>query len=239
MNEPCRLEIDRIAFFGRTYAEYLDMFGLDEAILGTHRILDCPGGSSSFAFEASRKGFDVTACDPLYGLSALNLYDKGLKDISHVFEKFDEVSRLYVWDYYRSKDHVMALRNRSLDLFAEDFSGCSAEGRYIPAELPHLPFADCSFSLVLSAHLLFLYGDRLDIEFHKECLLELMRVGSAEVRIFPLVGLDAQPYPHMSEILNFLDSQGVKAEIVKVPLEFQKGADRMLKLTLKEAAHEN
>ena len=97
------LDIDRIAFFGRTYAEYLDMFGLDEAVLDQGRILDCPGGASSFALEAARKGYDITACDILYDHGATELFEKGKKDIAHVFEKFDEVSRLYAWDYYRSK----------------------------------------------------------------------------------------------------------------------------------------
>ncbi len=243
MSKPCRLDIDRIAFFGRTYAEYLDMFGLDEAMLASGRILDCPGGASSFTYEAYRKGFDVTACDALYGLSAVNLFDKGQKDISHVFEKFDEVSRLYVWNYYRSKDHVMTLRKKALDLFVEDYSGCTAEGRYIPAELPNLPFADGTFSLVLSAHLLFLYNDRLNIEFHKASLRELLRVCSGEVRIFPLVGLDAKLYPQINEILDFVAAEGVDAEIVKVPLEFQKGSGRMLKLirrvNMQEGYHEN
>jgi hypothetical protein len=36
------LDIDRIAFLGRTYAEYLDMFGLDEKRLMQGPVLDCP-----------------------------------------------------------------------------------------------------------------------------------------------------------------------------------------------------
>ena len=225
------LDIDRIAFFGRTYAEYLDIFGLDEAVLGQGRILDCPSGASSFALEAARKGYDVTACDILYDRSATELFERGKKDIAHVFEKFDGVSHLYSWDYYRSKQQVMTLRNTALELFAEDFSCCSAEGRYIPAGLPRLPFPDGMFSLVLSAHFLFLYGDRLDLDFHKACLEELVRVCSGEVRIFPLVGLDAKPYPHMDAILHFLAVKGIRMDIVKVPFEFQRGSDHMMRLS--------
>ena len=142
-----------------------------EAVLGQGTaLLDCPGGASSFALEAARKGYDVTACDILYDRGATVLFEKGKKDFAHVFEKFDGVSHLYAWDYYRSKQQVMTLRNKALELFVEDFSGYSAEGRYIPAGLPLLPFPDGMFSLVLSAHLLFLYGDRLDLDFHKACL---------------------------------------------------------------------
>jgi len=239
---PHGLDIDRIAFFGRTYAEYRDMFGLEEAVLGMGLILDCPGGASSFALEASRKGFDVTACDVLYDQSAVALFEKGKKDISHVFEKFDAVSHLYVWDYYRNKEEVMTLRKKSLDLFVEDFCRCSAEGSYMRAALPHLPFPDGMFSLVLSANFLFLYGDRLDLDFHKTCLKELMRICSGELRIFPLVGLDAKPYCYLDEIVTFLDAEGIETEILKVPFEFQRGANRMMKLrrkiTVQGAGHE-
>jgi hypothetical protein len=227
------LDIDRIAFFGRTYSEYLSMFGLNEQLLRQGAILDCPAGASSFAAEAHQLGLDVTACDILYNHSVDELIEKCKKDIQHVFEKFDEASHLYVWKYYKNKDEVIALRNKALKLFAEDFSVGFNDKRYVPAELPHLPFPEKSFSLVLSGNFLFLYGDKLDLEFHKACIKELVRVCSGEVRIFPLVGLDAKPYPYLNEILSFFDYSGIKTEIVNVPFEFQKEANQMMKLKRK------
>ncbi|MEW6740583.1 MAG: class I SAM-dependent methyltransferase [Nitrospirota bacterium] len=232
MRDSDHLDIDRIAFFGRTYAEYMDMFGLDESLLRQGQILDCPAGASSFAAEAHQKGFNVTACDILYDLTADKLMEKGKKDIQHVFEKFDEVTHLYVWKYYKSKDEVMALRSRALKIFANDFPVGSKEGRYVQAELPHLPFSDKRFSLVLSGNFLFLYGDRLDSDFHVACIKELIRVCSGEVRIFPLIGLDFKPYPYLDDILSSLDSNRIKVEIMEVPFEFQKGANKMIKLYL-------
>lgn len=232
MADKRRLDIDRIAFFGRTYAEYMDMFGLDEKLLQQGRILDCPAGASSFAAEAYKLGFDVTACDILYNLTADKLIEKGRNDLQHVFEKFDEVNHLYVWEYYKDKDEVMVLRSRALEIFADDFNSGFKKGRYKHGELPHLPFPDKTFSLVLSGNFLFLYGDRLDLDFHVACIRELLRVCSGEVRIFPLVGLDAKPYPYLDNILSSLDSDGIKVEIIEVPFEFQKGANEMLKLYL-------
>lgn len=210
----------------------MDMFGLDESLLRNGRILDCPAGASSFSAEAHQKGIDVTACDILYDLTADKLMEKGKKDIKHVFEKFDEANHLYVWKYYKDKSEVMTLRNKALEIFADDFTNGFKEGRYRYAELPHLPFPDKFFSLVLSSNFLFLYGDRLDLNFHKTCIKELIRVSSDEVRIFPLIGLDAKPYPYLNEILSFLDSDDIKVEIVEVPFEFQKGANKMIKLYL-------
>ncbi|MDI6728927.1 MAG: hypothetical protein QMD44_08410 [Thermodesulfovibrionales bacterium] len=226
------LDIDRIAFFGRTYAEYMDMFGLDESLLRQSQILDCPAGASSFAAEAHQKGIDVTACDILYDLTADKLMEKGKKDLQHVFEKFDEVSHLYVWKYYKDKDEAMILRSRALEIFANDFPVGSKERRYVQAEMPYLPFSDRTFSLVLSSNFLFLYGDRLDFNFHKACIKEFLRVCSGEIRIFPLIGLDFKPYLYLDDILSSLDSDDIKVEIVEVPFEFQKGANKMLKLYL-------
>lgn len=232
MADKRRLDIDRIAFFGRTYTEYVDMFGLDEKLLQQGRILDCPAGASSFAAEAYKLDFDVIACDILYNLPASKLLEKGKKDIQHVFEKFDEVNHLYVWKYYKDKNEVMTLRNKALEIFADDFSSGFKKGRYKHAELPHLPFPDKGFSLVLSGNFLFLYGDRLDLDFHVACIRELLRVCSGEVRIFPLVGLDAKQYPYLDKVLSFLESDSIKVEIIEVPFEFQKGANEMLKLYL-------
>ncbi len=224
------LDIDRIVFFGRTYAEYISMFSLGEAILKHGRILDSPAGASSFAAEAHQLGIDATACDIAYNRSADELIEKCENDIQHVFEKFDEAAHLYVWDYYKNKDEVIALRKKALKLFAEDFPAGFKEKRYVEAGLPHLPFADKSFSLVLSGNFLFLYGDRLDLDFHKAYIKELIRICSGEVRIFPLVGLDAKPYPYLDDTMLFIESSGIKAEVIKVPFEFQRGANMMLKL---------
>ena len=230
MNHKSCLDIDRIAFFGRTYDEYLKMFDLTEDHLRKIKVLDCPAGASSFTAEALRKGLSVTACDVLYDLSVKELVRKGCEDIRHVFERFDEVSHLYTWKYYRNKEEVIYLRHSALSLFSEDLTGGVERGNYIQARLPDLPFPDRRFDLVLSGHFLFLYGDRLDINFHISCLRELLRVSSGEVRIFPLTGLDAEPYPRLYEILRRFRSEGINATVVKVPFEFQRGANAMMKV---------
>ncbi len=227
------LNLDGVGFIGRTYAEYNEMFALTESHLRNECILDCPAGPSSFAAEAHKLNVRVTACDVLYGLSLERLIEKGRRDILHVFEKFDDVADLYTWKYYKSKGEVVGLRHKALAAFAEDYHAGTEDGRYIHAELPFLPFPDGAFSLVLSSHFLFLYGDRLSLRFHKECLKELARVASEEVRIFPLTGLDAKPYPRMDEVISFLRAEDIETEIVTTPFEFQRGANRMLRMRRK------
>ena len=227
------LNLDRIVFIGRTYFEYLRMFDLNESNLKHGAVLDCAAGPSSFSAEARKLGFHVTACDTLYQVPAEKLVEKGRVDIEHTFQKVDDVPHLYVWKYYKDRDEIIGLRHQALETFAEDFPYGLREGRYVHADLPRLPFPDKTFSLVLASHFLFLYGDRLDCEFHQACLKELVRVSSGEVRIFPLQGLDAKPYPHMEELLSFLRSERINAEVVAVPFEFQKGSNKMMRLTRK------
>ncbi len=223
-----RLAIDRVAFIGRTYFEYLRMFGLEETVLRKGPVLDCAAGPSSFAAEAHRGGFRVTACDLLYDLPIETLVEKGRNDIGHVYGKLGAVRHLYTWKYYRDEQEIIALRHKSLMTFSRDFSDGLSEGRYVRAELPHLPFPDKAFSLVLASHFLFLYGDRLDLDFHARCLKELARVSSGEARIYPLQGLDAKPYPHMKKLRSFLKAEGIAADIAEVPFEFQKGSNTVM-----------
>ncbi len=222
------IELDRVVFIGRMYFEYLRMFDLDESVLRSGRILDCPAGPSSFTAEARDRGFDVTACDVLYGNPVETLTDKGRQDIEHTFQKVDDVPHLYVWKHYKDREEIVGLRHKALGLFETDYPEGFRQGRYIRTELPGLPFPDHMFKLVLSSHFLFLYGDRLSIDFHIGSLKEMMRVCSGEVRAYPLQGLDAKPYAHIKEILSRLRSGGIQTEIVPTPFEFQRGANRML-----------
>lgn len=225
------LDIDRIAFFGRTYPEYIDMFGLDEQLLRQERILDCPAGASSFTAEAYLKGIDVTACDIMYNHHADKLFEKGKEDIRHVFEKFDEASHLYKWGYYKDKNDVMSRRKNALELFIYDFRKGPAAKRYVHAELPALPFPDRSFSLVLSSHFLFLYSDRLGPDFHISSLKELVRVCAGSVLVYPLSGLDAKPYENMNNVITSLENIGINVEITPTSFEFQAGSNRMMRLS--------
>lgn len=230
MKQKNFLNIDRIAFLGRTYDEYLKIFGLNEDILRKGPLLDCPAGAASFTAEAREKGFDVTACDILYSQPFDRLAKKGLEDLQHVFEKLEEVSDIYTWNHYKNTKEVFGLRKKALEEFTKDFTNCFKERRYVHATLPELPFPDKSFETVLSGHFLFLYGDRLDLDFHRACLYEFVRICRGEVRVYPILGHDAKPYPHIDEIISSLYAKGIKAEIRDVPFEFLKGATQMMVL---------
>jgi hypothetical protein len=92
-----------------------------------------------------------------------------------------------------------------------------------------LPFADGSFDLALCSHLLFLYSRQLDQTFHVSAATELCRVAS-EVRIFPLLALGGEPSPHVEGVASALRARGFEVSLDKVPYEFQKGGDHMMRV---------
>ncbi|MGE8077749.1 hypothetical protein [Peribacillus loiseleuriae] len=135
----------------------------------------------------------------------------------------------YIWDYFKDIDTLRKNRLSALKDCAKDMRESS--DRYVPVTLPSLPFKDGEFDILLSAHFLFMYADRLDYQFHIKTLNELLRVTKEEIRIFPLVDLEGKRYEHLDKLISYLaDNNGCTVEEVKVPYEFQANANSMLKI---------
>jgi len=226
-----RIQLDRVVFFGRTLSEYVKFFNLDLSEWQSRKILDCPSGAASFVAEANQMGIHAVACDLLFHLDAKVLIDKGKADYDHVVERVSLVPHLYNWELYGGMQGFQEFRKIAFQRFAADYENGKAQGRYIPVELPKLPFSDKSFDLVLSGHFLFLYSDEFDYEFHLNSILEFYRVCSTEVRIYPLQGKNAQVYPLLNQLIHDLNALEISTEIVEVAWEFHKGSHQMLCLT--------
>lgn len=219
-------DLERIVFIGRTFEEYMEIFSLSKEELEGKKILDCPSGACSFTSLGNKMGLDVTACDIAYYHEAKDLKQKGLQDIQHAMEHVRNDKESYVWDYFSDVEELRNERLNALISCSEDI--LEFPQRYIPATLPVLPFEDGQFDLILSAHLLFMYADRLDNDFHISTLNELLRISKGEIRIFPLVDLKGKRYEHIDNIKNHLQNNGCAVEEVKVGYEFQKNANSML-----------
>ena len=118
--------------------------------------------------------------------------------------------------------------------FLEDYDQGNAEGRYLPHELPCLPFENGAFDLALCSHLLFTYSERLSADFHVNAVLEMCRVAK-EFRIFPLLEMSGKPSRHVAAVCELLDGQGFRWSIEAVEYEFQGGANKMLRVWSKLA----
>src|SRR3990172_6141718 len=103
-------KIDRVAFYGRTLAEYQHIFNFDLSLWTKYKILDCPSGASSFAAEANKLGVHVVACDPLFINDLDTLVTIGKTDIEHVIERMVPVLHLYNWNFYSSLEVLKEYR---------------------------------------------------------------------------------------------------------------------------------
>lgn len=228
VEQSSKLDLERIIFIGRTFEEYLDMFSLSKEELQGKKILDCPAGACSFTAVGNKLGLDVTACDIAYVHSDEDLKNKGLQDIEHAMEHMQKAKSNYKGDYFNDIEGLREHRLSALQDCANDMKEFNE--RYIPATLPSLPFKNAEFDILLSAHFLFMYSDRLDYQFHIETLNELLRVTKEEVRIFPLADLEGKRYKYLDKIISFLNDNGYTVKEVKVPYEFQINANSMLKI---------
>lgn len=224
-----RFEVEGFALIGRTFEEYVRMFDLDPSDLVGRSVLDCPSGVGSFVRTANERGIDTTGVDVVYGQSAVELTQQASADYERVVAQLPEKRSLFEWGFYGDIDGRARCLKRAYEGFLEDFE--TNRNRYVHAALPSLPFDSDAFSVILSAHFLFLYGDRLDLDFHLASLRELSRVANEEVRVFPLAELDTQQYQELDTVVRTLTREGYTVERVGVPFEFQRGATEMLRIT--------
>jgi SAM-dependent methyltransferase len=222
------LRLDQIVPWGRSLAEYVQMFNLSEADLAG-RILDCGGGPASFNAEMNQQGHSVISCDPIYQFSVSEIQQRIDQTYDVVLSKVEATKDNFVWKNFRSPKEMGQSRMESMQLFVQDFS--IEQTRYQTCELPTLPFESNSFDLALCSHLLFLYSDQLSLEFHLASILEMCRL-SPDVRIFPLLlNMTGEISPFVDPILQALQDRGYAATLQTVPYEFQRGGNQMLQVS--------
>lgn len=229
--QPLHMELPAVSFFGRTLQEYARFFALDPAKLRGEAVLDVAAGPSSFTVEASRCGIDAVALDPLYQHSPDSLALRVREDYARMFAQMRAKPRLFRLKSFTSFAAAETDRRAAAQRFLTDYAGNIRHGRYVRGSLPLLPFLDEAFSLVLCAHLLFIYQARFNYEWHRDACLELVRVTSGEVRIHPVCGPDGRPYAELERLRTDLQAHGIRSEVVRTEYEFFAGAHSMLVLT--------
>lgn len=202
------------------------MFGLSHADL-SYAILDCPGGAASFTAEACRAGVAVTAVDPVYAMDSRRLAEHAVEEAVRGNRHTRSSLESFTWTFFADISDHLDRRTKAARDFGEDLIGQPES--YIAAALPRLPFRDASFDLVLSSHLLFVYADRLDEQFHVAAAREMARVATRQVRIFPLIsdaGTDTAPL--VEAVRRGVAADGCTTMIRPSSYEFQRGGNEML-----------
>ncbi len=229
MNDEPRL--DEILVTSRPLANYLDFFNLRPSDLAGSRILDCPGGASSFTAEARRYGAITTAVDPTYNQAVTTFATMGREQIALSNDWFRNNPDLFL-EAGQGDANISAIieaRYAALDTFLLDFE--REPQHYVAGALPNLPFRDASFDLVLSSHLIFTYADRFDRAFHVLAIEEMLRVCSGEVRIYPLSSYLGVTADWFDDLLAELRDRGINSTIEDVPFRVTKNWTTQLTLS--------
>lgn len=218
-------QLNNVVPWGRNMEEYKSMFLLDEEDM-KKKIAGFGDGPASFNFEAHCLGCDITSYDPIYQFNKEEL-EKRIEDVrGTVMQQMSENMDNYIWTKIRDLHQLEQIRMDAMKLFLNDFEAGLSEGRYRYHELPNcLPIEENYYDIGLSSHFLLLYT-QLGFDFHIKAIGEMLRV-CKEVRIFPVVDLDANQADMISDVIDeFKKKYDVELKVTNY--QFQKNANKML-----------
>lgn len=218
-------QLNNIVPWGRNMEEYKSMFLLNEEDM-KKKIAGFGDGPASFNFEAHCLGCDITSYDPIYQFNRAEL-EKRIEDVRGiVMQQMSENMDNYIWTKIRDLQQLEQIRMDAMKLFLNDFKVGLSEGRYRYHELPNcLPVEENYYDIGLSSHFLLLYT-QLGFDFHIKAIGEMLRV-CKEVRIFPVVDLDANQADMISDVIDEFKKQ-YNVELKVTNYQFQKNANKML-----------
>lgn len=225
-----KIHIDQVALIGHTYNEYKQMFGFTREELKNKKIIDVGAGVSNFCGIANAFGLNVKAVDTIYDLPIMELEQRCNSDLAHVLNQLPKINNLYNWDYFGDLASLEISRIKSAQLFLKDYE--YSPEHYVSGSARNLPFDAFSFDIAFVSHLMFLYDDLLDDNFHFDALKELMRVTKEEIIIFPLYNLSGEVSDFVQPIKSKLDELGVKYFEEESSYPVKEGKNKRLRIIL-------
>ena len=220
------MKLDSVVPWGRSFEEYRAIFALSESDL-QKRLLGCSDGPACFNAELTQRGGTVVSVDPVYQFSSEQISSRIEEVYPQIMSQMEQNADSYIWANIKDVSALGQVRMAAIQQFLADYDSGLKAGRYKYASLPSLPFEDQQFELALCSHFLFLYSDHFDLEQHIQSMRELCRVAT-EVRVYPLLSLDGKRSKHLSAVMEALADGGVRAYLLPVDYQFQKGATEML-----------
>ncbi len=218
-------QLNNVVPWGRNLAEYRLMFELSDEDMKKN-IAGFGDGPASFNYEATKQGYKVTSFDPIYCFSTEDLRKRIDEVRTVVMRQMNENKENYVWTHIKNPDELENIRMSAMQLFLEDYEKGKSEQRYIYHTLPErLLYENSHFDIGLSSHFLLMYT-MLGYDFHINAITEMLRV-CKEIRIFPIVDLDANKTELVSKVIEYF-KRSFDIEIRQTKYEFQKGDNKLL-----------
>jgi hypothetical protein len=169
----------------------------------------------------------VTSFDPIYSLPAEQIAERSEPDLESVYRAIGSVPT-YRWSYYKTPQRMREYRERAYSIFASDYK--NHPERYVSGALPKLPFADDSFDLTLVSYFLFAYQGQLSYEFHRDSILEIMRITRGEARIYPTVTFEAEPSHYLPLLRSDSALRDFEFTVIKTDFEFLLNSNSFLRV---------
>jgi hypothetical protein len=223
------LQFDRVVLLGRTFEEYVRYFALAPDEFRGRRLLDVAAGVSSFCSEANAQGWQVIGFDPIYELAPEHIAARCQVDLELVLSKIHNLS-VYRWNFYKDTERLRRFRERSWRTFLSDYQRHRDE-RYQAGSLPKTPFADRHFDASLVSYFLFVYQDQLSYEFHRDSIVELMRVTSDELRIYPTVTFEGERSIYLNRLFKDPALGHLRFEEIATDFEFLVNSNSFLRVS--------
>src|SRR5262245_22660127 len=110
--------LDQVVPWGRSFAEYRQMFALTDAELAL-RILGCADGPASFNAEATRHGAAVISCDPIYRYDVDQLRSRIAATHDEILDQTRRNADEFVWTTIHSVDALGQARMAAMNAFLE------------------------------------------------------------------------------------------------------------------------
>jgi len=220
-------ELENTVPWGRTLSEYKNIFNLSETDLDK-KIISFGDGPASFNSEMTEVGKSIISIDPIYQFSKNDIKNHIDKTRLLVMKQMRENQDKFVWTSIPNVDELEKLRMSAMKKFINDYEEGIHQNRYLAHELPNqLDFEENSFELGLSSHFLILYS-KLGLDFHIKSISEMLRL-CKEVRIFPLLNLNAEKSEVLDDIIEYFNNE-YEIVIETVDYEFQKGGNEMMRI---------
>jgi hypothetical protein len=218
-------ELSSAVPWGRTLEEYKVMFNLSNEDL-KRRIASFGDGPASFNSEMMKLKNKVISFDIIYYFTREQLANRIEETKNIVMKQMEENKDNFIWTTIKDLDELERIRMGAMYNFIDDFEKGKEEKRYIPHELPKkTKFLDKYFDIGLSSHFLLLYT-KLGLDFHIRSIDEMLRI-CKEVRIFPILDLDANESSLLKDIIKYYNNS-YDISIKETKYEFQKSGNKML-----------
>lgn len=217
--------LEEVVPWGRNFNEYQEMFLIKETDKNK-KIAGFGDGPASFNAQGTEQGYDIKSFDPIYQFSKEQI-EKRIEEVRKtVMEQMAKNQENYVWTKIKNLEELESIRMNAMHMFLKDFEQGYQKNRYIYHELPNkVLFEDNFFDIGLSSHFLLMYT-QLGYQFHIQAMEEMLRV-CKEIRIFPIVDLDANQSDLISKVIDYF-RKDYDVEIVDTQYVFQKGDNKLL-----------